>query len=197
MTIRFLCVLLFLSLIGCGSSQPNIIPTTNGNNRGVLELMSAARQGGASSQYLIGKYYVNGTNLPLDADRGAQWLKRGAKTNFPHAKYELALLHIEGRGVPKDPVEANRLLASASQQGYIPAQRFYSLFLYRAGPEELRDPVRAYGWLSALRKNSAEEYQGVAFLTRQIEGELSESDLEQARVLSATYPGLYPPWNQR
>ena len=184
-------ILVCLSLVGCGTSTPAR------QTEGVLNKLSAARQGGASAQYLVGKYYETGQNLPANDQRAADWLKRGAESGFPHAKYELALLYIDGRGVPKDLVEANRLMESAAQQGYLLAQQDYAMFLYENAPFELRDPIRAYGWLGVVQRNNPAQYQRLAGINNQLAAELSSSDLEQAQQLRAVYPGLFPPWNRR
>lgn len=183
--------LLCTFLVGCGAGS------FARQTEGVLNKFSAARQGGASAQYLIGKYYENGQFLPVDDDRAADWLARGAEQGFPHAEYELALLHIEGRGVPKDLEEANRLMESAAQQGYLLAQRDYVMFLYENAPFALRDPIRAYAWLGVVQNNNPAQYQNFLAINNQLAGELSPSDLEQAETLRSVYPGLYRPWNRR
>jgi len=187
-----LLCLLSVSLLGCSS-----IPD-RGRTNGVLDVMSAARQGGASAQFVIGTYYNTGTNLlPANADRAAAWFKRGADTDFPHAKYGLARLYVEGRGVPQDPVEVNRLLEEAAKQGYLPAQRDYAKFLYDEAPPEIRDPIRAYGWLAAVRAYNIREYQELAPIRAILRRGLTGTEFAEAEALEAAYPGLYPPWNRR
>ena len=191
MKILSLSILLCAGLIGCSAGSPAR------QTEGVLNKLSAARQGGASAQYLVGKFYESGQNLPANDQRAADWLKRGAESGFPHAKYELALLHMDGRGVPRDYGEANKLMESAAQQGYLLAQRDYVMFLYQDAPFELRDPVRAYAWLAVVQRNNPVQYQRFAAINDQLAGELSESDLAEAETLRAVYPDLYRPWNRR
>lgn len=160
-------------------------------------MMSAAREGGASAQYLIGTFYETGTNLPANDQRAAVWFKRGAQNDFPHAKYELARLYMGGRGVPKDLVEANRLMDEAAQQGFQLAQRDYVLFLFKDAPAKLRDPIRAYGWLAVVQRYNPRQYRELAYIEETLTRSLSSSDLETAKQLQSTYPALYRPWNQR
>jgi len=180
-------------LSGCGS-----LPSRQSSSTGLLDVLSAARQGGASAQWLIGTYYESGTNsLPDNLNRAAEWYRRGAETNFPHAKHGLALLYVDGRGVPKDLEEANRLLQESAEQGFLTAQRDYALFLYRDFPEEYRDPIRAYAWLGVVKSYDTDLYSDISYITNELRRDLSASDLEEAEKLRAVYPGLYPPWNRR
>jgi len=186
-----LLLLLSASLIGC-STTTSIPPVT-----GVLDTLGAAREGGGSAQYLIGTFYEQGSVLPANADRAAAWFQRGADGGFPHAKWGLAKLYIDGRGVQKDLVKANQLLDEAAQQGFLVAQRDYVLFLYRGAPIELRDPIRAYGWLAVVKRYYPQAYSDLAFIEEAIKGSLNASQLEEAELLRSSYPPLYPPWNQR
>jgi hypothetical protein len=52
--------------------------------------------------------------LPRDVDRAGQLFRIAAKQGNPEAEYALATMYKEGRGIPKDPVEAARLMGDAA-----------------------------------------------------------------------------------
>lgn len=170
---------------------------TGSNPTSAIDMLGAARQGGASAQYLVGVYYETGRNLPVDLQRAAYWYRRGADGDFPHAKYRLAILHTSGRGATLDILEVDKLLDDAARQGHQPAQRDYALFLYRDAPAELRDPVRAYAWLAVVGTYDKDRYRPLAGLRTQIARSMNTLQFDEAERLSGEYVALYPPWNER
>jgi localization factor PodJL len=87
-----------------------------------------------------------------------------AADDDPAAAYELAVLHIEGRGVPQSYQEAAPLLARASKQGLAPAQfRLGSLYDKGLGvKEDLNEARRLYTAASA--KGNAKAMHNLAVL---------------------------------
>jgi uncharacterized protein len=56
--------------------------------------------------------------------------RQAADAGSPEAQYALAALYKEGRGVPKDPVEATRWLAAATLGDHLDAQVEYAIALH-------------------------------------------------------------------
>ncbi len=62
-------------------------------------------------------------------------------------QYNLALLYLDGHGVPMDPTEAAKWLKRSAEQGYTEAQHDLGA-LYGAGKGVKRDYLEAYKWMN-------------------------------------------------
>ena len=62
------------------------------------------------------------------------------------AKYNVAIMYTDGRGIPKDETKATEWYLSAADQGYLLAQSTLGL-RYKAGLGVQRDMVQALKWL--------------------------------------------------
>lgn len=68
----------------------------------------AAEQGHIRAQALVGAWYSDGAfGTPKDRVEGAKWYLRAAKQGDQFSQFYLGLAYFEGRGVPKDPVQAH------------------------------------------------------------------------------------------
>jgi TPR repeat protein len=76
--------------------------------------------------------------------------RRAADAGIPEAQYALATLYKEGRGVPKDPAEAARLLGLASRAGNLDAQVEYAIAVFN-GAGVVQDEAAA----AALMRKAA------------------------------------------
>src|SRR5581483_4178960 len=63
------------------------------------------------------------------------------------AQYNLGLLYVDGRGVPKDTAEAAKWFTRAAEQGYTQAQHNLGA-MYGSGQGVKRDYIQAYKWLN-------------------------------------------------
>ena len=68
--------------------------------------------------------------FPQDFTRGAELFQQAANAGSPEAQYALAAMYKEGRGVPKDPVQATRWLAAAALADHLDAQVEYAIALH-------------------------------------------------------------------
>lgn len=82
------------------------------------ELIEEANQGGAEALYQLGLFFLDGVHgFGADEYKGANCLASAAERGHGAALYELANLHILGKGVPQDYKKARELLESAASQG--------------------------------------------------------------------------------
>ena len=68
-----------------------------------------------------------------------------AKKRDAAAEYNLGMRAYEGRGVPRDPGQALRLVERAAKRGHLEAQNAYGFFLQH-GVGAAADPARAREW---------------------------------------------------
>jgi len=75
-----LCVMLLI----CNSAYPQkFLTSTNRYDRiAVKEMIDAAKKGDAESQYLVGKYYLNGMFIQKDEDKGMEYLIKSRDNGY-------------------------------------------------------------------------------------------------------------------
>jgi TPR repeat protein len=67
----------------------------------------AAEQGFAPAQHNLGSWYINGTRgVTKDEAEGIRWFRKAAEQGWVPSQGALAAAYIQGKGVPKDLVEA-------------------------------------------------------------------------------------------
>lgn len=88
------------------------------------KLRQAAEQGDAQAQYdLAYLYYKSGsdptiTGVTRSERLAAHWYGEAAMQGHPSAQYNMAVLHLQGHGVERDPVAAYAWLLQASANGH-------------------------------------------------------------------------------
>lgn len=89
-----------------------------GDKAALSELVTLARQGNHMAQLYVGYLLDNAEYVTLDSAAAAAYFKAAAPQN-QLAAYNLGLLHLLGRGVPKDERAAVRLFEQACQKGIV------------------------------------------------------------------------------
>ena len=88
------------------------------------KLRQAAELGDPEAQFdLAYLYYKAGTDPAItgmiQSDKlAAQWYRKAALQGHGSAQYNMAVLHLQGRGVERDPVEAYAWLLQSSSHGH-------------------------------------------------------------------------------
>jgi TPR repeat protein len=97
----------------------------------------------------LGNYHLEGIPGTLKPDANvAREMYRYAATYYgdPEAQYELGLLHLSGRGTPKDAIQAARWLRLAGNKGHCRAQAELGGMLFK-GEEVTRQAALGLFWL--------------------------------------------------
>ncbi|HEY7901484.1 MAG TPA: tetratricopeptide repeat protein [Caulobacteraceae bacterium] len=90
---------------------------------GAVRLFSeAAASGQAAAQYNLGKLYLEGRGVAVNANLAASWFRKAADQGNPGAQYSLGRLYLDGRGVRRDKAAAARWWLKAAKVGYVDAQ---------------------------------------------------------------------------
>lgn len=103
--------------------------------------LSAAKQGFVAAQANMGALYA----LLKDPEKAAAWWGKAAAQDDPEALYNLAIAHLNGRGVSKDVPKGFELLWRAASQGVVAAQSKLGL-MYAKGDGVALDPIEAHKW---------------------------------------------------
>src|SRR5215470_2670884 len=91
-----------------------------------------------------------------DAAAAAHWYRWAAEQGHAESAFELAGLHVVGRGVPRDRTEAFRWYRQASSLGHATAMRLMGVMLLR-GEGTAADPALGIRWLEAAAQRADPE----------------------------------------
>ncbi len=113
---------------------------------------SAAQQGNARAQTIVGMMYNEGQGIAQDYTEAVGWYRLAALQGDATAQLSLALKYDKGEGVAQDYKEAVRWYRLAAKQGLAQAQ--YNLGVsYAKGQGVLQDYTRAHMWLNIAAVN--------------------------------------------
>ena len=123
---------LLLLLLVCGSQVFAQVPDSQRFSHTLYlqpysKLRQAAERGDAESQYgLAYLYYKAGSDPAIvgvvqSYKLAAQWYRKAAQQGHTSAQYNMAVLHLQGEGVERDPVEAYAWLLHSSSVGHEPS----------------------------------------------------------------------------
>jgi TPR repeat protein len=108
---------------------------------------SAAQQGSAGAQAMLGAMYEDGEGIAQDYKEAVRWFQLSAAQGFAAAQYNLGVMYYEGKGVAQDYKEAVRWFQLSAAQGFASAQ--YNLALmYGKGQGVAQDYIKGHMWLN-------------------------------------------------
>lgn len=122
----------------------------------VIPLRSAAAQGDANAQALLGVMYSGGQGLPRDDVQAAAWTAKAAQQGMPSAQARLGNMYRQGIGVPQDFVLAYQWFERAALQGDALGQ-FSVAFAHAIGQGTTMSEELAAAWyLKAAQQGLAD-----------------------------------------
>ena len=71
-------------------------------------------------------YYLGKKGVPVDHKKAAEWFSKAAVNGFAPSQYALAVMYLNGDGVPQDAKKGVTLLQSAARQGQPDAVKMYN-----------------------------------------------------------------------
>ena len=108
-------------LTGCSSdSDYNEVETYN--DKDVLYKKAAVLQDATAQFTLGGNYYFGYNGYTQDYSQAKKWFEASAKQGHASAQYNLGLMYLKGKVIPKDLDKAKLWLEKASNQGHLEAQ---------------------------------------------------------------------------
>ena len=127
----------------------------------LAELQKRAEAGEAEGQYLLGAIYFDG-GLPGVQKNDAlamQWASRAATQDHAKGQVLMALIYLNGRGVPQDRAEAAKWFRKAADQGLPRAQYLLALLLKDGKSDPPDDLPQASHLLLSAANNGYKEAQ--------------------------------------
>lgn len=77
-------------------------------------------------------YYLGKKGVPVDHKKAAEWFSKAAVNGFAPSQYALAVMYLNGDGVPQDAKKGVTLLQSAARQGQPEAVKLYNTLQAKA-----------------------------------------------------------------
>jgi len=106
-----------------------------------------AEAGDAGVQYLLGRMYDDGEDIPQDYAEAVKWYRLAAEQGKARAQTILGLMYGLGQGVPQDYAESMRWYRLAADQGDAQAQSNLGA-MYGNGDGVLQDNAVAHMWFN-------------------------------------------------
>jgi TPR repeat protein len=76
----------------------------------------AAENGHAQAQYLMGKSYHSGKEVPEDHVQAVKWWRKAAEQGHPESQFNLGVMCLQGHGTDKDYVESAKWFRECAMQ---------------------------------------------------------------------------------
>jgi TPR repeat protein len=87
----------------------------------IRELHQKAESGSTVAQCVLGICYLDGTEVQVDYQMAFRFLSAAANQGASRAVLNLARMHAEGLGIPRDPHKAIRLYESVGEVEFLAA----------------------------------------------------------------------------
>ena len=123
-------------------------PTDLDQNLGPQKLLAAAENGDPAAAFEVATRYAEGSVVPKDLSKAADWYRKAAEGGIAVAQYRLASLYERGQGVGKDLTSAVNWYQRAADQGNINAMHNLAV-LMSEGVDGQPDHEKALQWFLA------------------------------------------------
>jgi len=136
-----------------------------------FRLTREANTGDPLAQHELGLRYLMGESVAADTAYAVYWIKKAADQNLTSAKYNYAILLINGMGVEWNPFVAFKYFKSAAENGMVQAQYIVGV-LYTDNLTVKRDWNQSYYW---IKKSAEGEYEPAVDIIAQLEPRISRT----------------------
>lgn len=145
-----------------------------------FRLTQEANAGDPLAQHELGLRFLLGEGVPADTSQAVFWIKKAADQNLTSAKYNYAILLINGIGVQWDPFNAFTLFQSAASDGMIQSQYVVGI-LYTDNLTVKRDFNLAYYW---IKKAADNDYEPAKDIVARLEPRVSKDIVDSLKSSS-------------
>jgi uncharacterized protein len=97
-------------------------PDTSPNISELLTLLESAQKGEATSQYLLGKKYLDGGEVSRNVSEAISWLEKAAEEKHAESEYLLGTIYESGVGISPDVKKAISWFRKAADHGHAAAK---------------------------------------------------------------------------
>ena len=150
------------------------------NTQEIQALVQRAKQGEENAQLELGLSYYNGSGVPQNFVKAAEWFDRAASQGDAAAKNNLGLMYLDGQGVTADPKKAIRCFREAADMNDTKAQ-FNLALSYETGRGVEQNYLTAANWYERAADNgqpTAQNNLGIMYFF----GQGVEQDLVTAHM---------------
>lgn len=145
-----------------------------------FRLTQEANAGDPLAQHELGLRFLLGEGVPADTSQAVYWIKKAVDHNLTSAKYNYAILLVNGIGVQWDPFTAFKLFQSAADDGMIQAQYVVGI-LYTDNLTVKRDYNLAYYW---IKKAADNDYEPAKDIVARLEPRVSKDIVDSLKSSS-------------
>lgn len=136
-----------------------------------FKLTKEANAGDPLAQHELGLRYLLGDDITADTSQAVYWIKKAADQNLTSAKYNYAILLVNGIGVDWNPFSAFSFFRSAANDGMVQAQYVVGV-LYTDNLIIKRNWDIAYYW---IKKAADGKYEPAADVINDLEPRISRA----------------------
>ena len=149
-------------------------------NEGYAVCKTAAEQGLAVAQFILGNMYYDGDGVTQDYAEAARWWRDAAEQGLANAQINLGYMYENGEGVIQDYTEAAKWYRAAAEQAHAVAQ--YNLgVIYAKGEGVIQDYLLAHMWFNISAANGNVSAAEARNLVSQL---MSHDQIAQAQELA-------------
>jgi len=134
-----------------------------------FRLTREANTGDPLAQHELGLRYLMGEGIAADTAYAVYWIKKAADQNLTSAKYNYAILLINGMGVEWNPFAAFKYFKSAAEDCMVQAQYIVGV-LYTDNLTVNRDWNQSYYW---IKKAANGDYEPASDIITELEPKIS------------------------
>lgn len=154
-------ILFLLSFLNVVAHPGNVESIDIQNLQDLSRVEDMAMQGNDEAAIRVGEFYLFGPEQYQDTDKALEFLRRAYYKYNMEAVEIMAGVYLNGRGVPPDPIRAERLYKVCADRSYAPCEVNLGL-MYKNGVEGVdgkrgisKDPKKAYFYLHKAATNPA------------------------------------------
>lgn len=152
------------------------------------DLITAAQQGDAGAQYLLGFMYAEGQSVPADMKEAVKWYSLAAAQGHPGVQLTLGMMYAEGDVLEKDTARAIQWYTKVAAQGNAGVQVILAEMLLEDQADE-NAMVKACQWLLLAEMNGKDVAERKAQLQSQMTDEQVAEATDSARRFVEQFPG--------
>ena len=156
--------------------------------------LKSAKQGNVSGEIALCESYEDGRGVRQDMAEAFRWCKQAADAGFWQAQREVGMMYEDGKGIAQNDSLATEWYGKAAEQNEKIAQWRLGE-MYAAGRGLSKDLVEALKWATLAKKNmrwTAEVDTSVDNLVKQLQGQLSPSQVEEAQKRAVYWQTQHP-----
>lgn len=149
---------------------------------------TAAKQGLAGAQNVLGRMYLNGQGVPKDDEKSVEWFTKAAEQGHAEAQHNLGLMYRKGKGVPQIYAKAVEWFSKSADKGFAMAQAKLGM-MYETGVGVTKNVTLAHMWFNIASVNAigAKDQRMYGEWRDHLEAKMTAEDVAEAEQLASEW----------